>query len=314
MNKINEFISLIEESNSKGLLVDNDILTGFSGEKLIGTLQRLAQQLNPQKECYVEVGVFQGLSLLSVAKAFQNGDVYGIDNFSQFDKDNVNFSIVEEREKKLQLTNVNIINKDFEIALENLDKYIGNKKVGVYFVDGPHDYRSQLMCLLLAKPYLSEHAVILVDDSNYEHVRQANRDFLIANPDFKLLFESYNQTHPHNFSKEKQQEVQKGWWNGINILVHDPYGILPCTFPPTSSDKILFYNQHLNDSSKFPEAIPLALGIMNVLKPLRLLKLINRLRILKKAVDNSEKEHIGDFPRRNTFSKNLSNYNIIKPL
>lgn len=31
-----------------------------------------------------------------------------------------------------------LIDKDFEEALLNFDR-----KVGVYFVDGPHDYRSQ---------------------------------------------------------------------------------------------------------------------------------------------------------------------------
>ena len=94
-----------------------------------------------------------------------------------FDPEKKNLSIVEERLTKLQLDNAFIINNDYEDALENLRHTIGDKKIGVYFIDGPHDYRSQLMCLELALPYLHEQAVIIVDDSNYRNVRQANRDF-----------------------------------------------------------------------------------------------------------------------------------------
>ncbi|MBK7410887.1 MAG: class I SAM-dependent methyltransferase [Saprospirales bacterium] len=92
-----------------GLLFENDILTGFSGKKLVGTLQRLARQFVTPEQCYLEIGVFQYAT---------------------------------------------VINQDYEDALENLKTHIGEKKVGLFFIDGPHDYRSQLMCLLLIQPFL----------------------------------------------------------------------------------------------------------------------------------------------------------------
>ena len=96
-----------------------------------------------------------------------------------------------------------LIERDYEDALEALGNHIGDTKIGLYFVDGPHDYRSQLMCLLLATPFLSESAVIVVDDCNYPWVRLANRDFLISNPSFKLIFEAYTECHPGNMPEEK---------------------------------------------------------------------------------------------------------------
>ena len=196
INHFNEIKKIIDKSEDIGLEKKAKDLSGFSGEKLIGTLQRLMQYHNfLNSGCYLEIGVFQGLTLLSVASVIK-GNVYGIDNFSQFDQHNENYNLVIERAKSNDLTNINIINCDYEDALENLNSYIGDQKIGVYFIDGPHDYRSQLVCLQLAKFYLSKYAVIIVDDSNYEHVRLANRDFLLANPEFKLLYEAYTDCQP----------------------------------------------------------------------------------------------------------------------
>ena len=197
MNKLNVTYKAIESAYAEGIKKSNDgVLSGYSGHMLIGTLQRLSESLLDENTCYVEVGVFQGLTLLSSALCNSKASFFGIDNFAFFDPENKNKGIVEERIKKLGLTNVSLINKDYEDALESLEDYIGDKKIGIYFIDGPHDYRSQLVCLLLAKPYLADNAVILIDDSNYRHVRQANRDFLISHPEFKLVYEAYRCSSP----------------------------------------------------------------------------------------------------------------------
>jgi hypothetical protein len=44
---------------------------------------------------------------------------------------------------------------------------------GVYFYDGSHDYRSQLLGLLLAVPLLARRALLVLDDGNWPAVRQA---------------------------------------------------------------------------------------------------------------------------------------------
>ncbi len=191
---IKNITKAIEESENLGLHNDTakDILDGFSGEKLVGLMQRLPGLFaHDENACYLEVGVFQGLTLLSIAAANPNFKCYGIDNFAFFDPDGQNKGIIEKRIAKLNLSNAFLIEKDYEDALESLSIELGQTKIGVYFIDGPHDYRSQLMCLELALPYLTDHAVIVIDDSNYKHVRQANRDFLKIHPSYKLIFEAY---------------------------------------------------------------------------------------------------------------------------
>jgi hypothetical protein len=295
---IDKYKKAIQTAISEGLLKEETgVLTGYSGEKLVGCLQRLSEVAISEDSCYVEVGVFQGLTLLSVAKAIPNQSVFGIDNFAFFDREGKNYNIVKDRQKQLNLNNVNLINEDYEDALENLGKHIGNKKVAVYFIDGPHDYRSQLMCLELIKPFLAENAIILVDDCNYLHVRQANRDFLITNPSFKLLFESYTNVHPLNLTEKERENHSKGWWDGVNIIVHDPENSLKPVFPPTHRNRTLFENDHATHATKYPEAIPYLLPLVNLLGGIvykTATKLKNKKNILK-----------GNFKAMNTFSENL---------
>lgn len=80
-----KIVSAINETVTNGPLIDLQ-LEGATGEKVIGVLQRFALLLS-NNECYLEVGVYRGKSLLAVAKAIPEKQTYGIDNFSQFDKD-----------------------------------------------------------------------------------------------------------------------------------------------------------------------------------------------------------------------------------
>lgn len=296
-NKLQQIKKAIQESIENGALSDNrGILTGFSGEKLVGTLQRLSRLLLNENTCYLEVGVFKGLTLLSVAKEIGNIKAYGIDNFAFFDKEGVNYGIVKDRMAKLNLNNAEVINMDYEDALENLEKHLDGKKVGVYFVDGPHDYRSQLMCLALIKPYLSDDAVIIVDDSNYRHVRQANRDFLMTHPEFKLLFESYTEQHPLNLEPSNRSSAEKGWWDGVNVMIYDKQNLLKPSYPETYRSRTLYENEHLIHSTKHPETVPYLLKLSGILSPIiySFSKLKNKKEIIK-----------GRYKEMNTHSENL---------
>ena len=115
----------IQEAESQGLKIETEGLTGYSGKKMVGCLQRLSQLVVDKNNCYLEVGVFQGMTLLSVANALDKAyDAYGIDNFAFFDKDGKNYGIVKERRERLGLDNAKVINLDYEDALNNLSKYV----------------------------------------------------------------------------------------------------------------------------------------------------------------------------------------------
>jgi predicted O-methyltransferase YrrM len=311
ISSIDNIIDAIQESEMNGLLAENPVLNGFSGEKLIGLLQRLSNVCLSENECYLEVGVFQGLTLLSVAKAMKVGEAYGIDNFAFFDKKGENYSIVKNRIKSLDIDNAVIINMDYEDALEQLGNHIGEKKVGVYFVDGPHDYRSQLMCLELVKPFLARNAVIIVDDSNYRHVRQANRDFLTINPNFKLIYEAYTGCHPHNMTTKQESEARKGWWNGANVIIKDPDNQLEQMHPPTLRDRSLFENDHIIHGERASLYGPEVLRIASSLLSLNVLRICVNLARFFGKIRKTGFTRKGMYRSMNTYSDDIkgSNYN-----
>ena len=297
----------IKEAAQTGLLVDVVGLEGFSGDKLLGTLQRCARYQDERNNgAYLEVGVFRGLSLILVAKILRNSRAFGIDNFSQLDPDYKNRKIVEREAQRQQLKNLHLINLDYEDALENLQEHVGDQKIATYFVDGPHDYRSQLACLNLVKPFLADNAVIIVDDCNYEHVRLANRDFLFANPEYKLFFEAYTEFHPGNLAATELQRVRDGWWNGVNIIVRDVNNELQKQFPPTRKNRRLYENEHLIHAHKYGALGPEAVGILSLLDPLKPRDLFHALRNLRKMVKMLDIDFVGDFPSMNTFSEQLA--------
>lgn len=307
LDKIIECISSAEKS---GLVEgsENSVLTGFSGKKLIGTLQRLSRLYSDA--VYLEVGVFQGLTLLSVANSNSSLPCYGIDNFAHFDPGSKNLGIVKDRASQLGISNYNIINKDYEDALADL-KNVLDKPVGVYFVDGPHDYRSQLICLEMIKPYLHEQAVIIVDDSNYNHVRQANRDFLVCNPEFKLLFEAYTDCHPQNMTKAQEDEARNGWWDGVNIIVRDPQDALEVALPDTRRDRILYENEHVVHSHRLAELSPYALEVASLLFSNQFYKFPRALLGLYKKYLANKKEYASRWKFVNTYSDKLPKSKMI---
>ncbi len=298
--------NLIDDAQQNGRSFRSDILGGFSGDALIGALQRMSKyQEDRNGGSYLEIGVFQGLTLLSVAAVLKKTSAMGIDNFAYLDPGNKNFNIIEERARALSLKNYRLFNADYEDALENLRSQIGDEKIGTYFVDGPHDYRSQLVCLQLAKPFLADYSIIVVDDSNYRHVRLANRDFLLANPEFKLLYESYTPCHPVNMSAAIESAARKGWWNGVNIIVHDPAGLLERMLPDTLRDRHLFENEHVTQCLKYGFVAPELLFCVQSALSLRPIRAARQFAKLLKKLWNANPDLVGYYQSTNTFSDKL---------
>lgn len=181
-------------------------IKGLISEKKISLLLKYSKKFCNKKNWFVEIGTFQGLS--SISFAINNRDVkcITIDNFF-FGKKNL--KIFKQNKKKSKVKNLRLIPKDYEKAYSEL----ANKKVkiGLLFVDGPHDYRSQYFILEKYKKLLSSRCCIIIDDANYEHVRLATRDFLENNKEFKLVEQKYTKNHPEITQNE-------GYENGYNVI------------------------------------------------------------------------------------------------
>jgi predicted O-methyltransferase YrrM len=299
-NNLNEINKIINSTRDDNLIVNTLNLKGMSGKKLIYTLHSLTKLLCGDNVIYLEIGVFRGLTLISNSYYNQNVLCYGIDNFSLFDQDKQNISIINENVNKFNLLNTMIINLDYEVALDALNNYIGDNKVGVFFVDGAHDYRSQLVPLLRIIPYLAENAVVIIDDANYPHVRQATNDFLKSNHDFALLFEAYTTKHPSNMNKNEEFESLDGWWNGVNILIKDQKNLIKRNFVKEDM-KHLYFNSHDIFRHEFADIAFELIKLVQENKTIEIEELVKNHRLKNKNL----------FKHQNTYSSELTKYNLI---
>lgn len=216
MSKVLKFLSLINKNPNVKIVYKNnsDIL---NGEKNLQDIINATKFFCDKKNVYVEIGSFRGFTLIHNAIYNKNTKIIGIDNFSIFDKLNQNFNFIKSQIKKHNLKNIFFLKKDYQLAHKKI-----NNKIGVLFVDGAHDYRSTLLALLKYSPLMSKEAIIVVDDSNYYHVRKATSDFLDSNKDFQLIHQKYTNIHLGNANKKTREKLKKGIWNGINILYKGP--------------------------------------------------------------------------------------------
>jgi protein O-GlcNAc transferase len=184
---------------------------GMTAPSVLQMLHAAVGRLEPG-ECYCEVGCFQGATLVGALLGQPGRVAHAADNFSEFDPGGVNHAALT--------ANLAAFDLDKQVRFHNLDGedfLVGMRtagvKVGVYFYDGAHDYRSQLMGLLLAVPLLAERALLVVDDTNWPAPRQATWDFLAARPEARLLFDLPTPGNCHST-----------FWNGIMVLGWDALG------------------------------------------------------------------------------------------
>jgi len=166
-------------------------------------LVNLAASLVPAGERYVEVGTFRGTSLISALRGNDDLDAVAIDDFSFSEASR------EQLEANLERFGVagrpTILEGDFHEVLTG--GALSERSVGVYYYDAGHSYEDQLDGLRLIEPYLADEALVIVDDSDWERVERADRDFLASQSRAQLLLDipGKDKGFPH-------------WWEGVHVI------------------------------------------------------------------------------------------------
>jgi predicted O-methyltransferase YrrM len=191
----------------------DDVIGGIpnlAAENVLALLNLAASLLAPG-ESYVEVGTYYGASLIGAMRG-NTGDFVAIDAFV--------FGQIEVRGRKLPAASragleenlrrfgcerATILEGDAFEVLEG--GALGDRRVGVYYYDGPHSYDDQLRGLRAIEPWLADEALLVVDDEDWEQVARATRDYLASQPKARLLFE---------IPGEAGGYVQ--WWDGVAVL------------------------------------------------------------------------------------------------
>jgi predicted O-methyltransferase YrrM len=173
---------------------------GLAKENNLALLNLAASLLAPG-ESYVEVGSFKGLSLIA-AMLGNAGDFVGIDNFSLGGGSRKQ---LEANLRRHGLGGHTILEGDaFRLLAGGA---LGDRRVGVYYYDAAHDYGSQVRGLRLIEPYLADHALLIVDDTDWEQVARALRDYLASQPRAELLVKL-----------DGKDLGQPWWWEGVQVL------------------------------------------------------------------------------------------------
>jgi hypothetical protein len=158
------------------------------------------------EECYLEVGSYHGATLIGALLGHPGRLAHAADNFTEFDPAGSNHATLLANLGAFGLAGqVRFHRQHFEPLLRGLRG--SGVRVGVYLYDGAHDYRSQLLGLLLAVPLLAARALVVVDDGNFPAVKQATWDFMSVCPAARLLFDLPTPQNCHG-----------SFWNGLQVL------------------------------------------------------------------------------------------------
>ncbi len=154
---------------------------GMSGVKTAKLLNFAVSCLDP-KELYLEIGVLTGFTMISAGRG-NSRSIIGIDNSSEFGN-------MEDRlMKNLEMfphPSYQYISEDFRnvgIAEEN------ERKVGVLYIDGRHDFKEVTDSFEWAdRGLLADNAIIVLDDIAVNGVYEAIREWQKTHENYKMVF------------------------------------------------------------------------------------------------------------------------------
>jgi hypothetical protein len=133
-------------------------------------LLNLAVRRMPAEQVFVNVGVWNGFTMLAAMAGNDEKACCGVDNFSEFGGPKEAFleRFTSRRSAAHRFFDMDYV--DFFAA--GLDR-----PLAVYLYDGEHGFENQYRGLMVADPFFAEDAVIVVDDTNLDRARDATLRF-----------------------------------------------------------------------------------------------------------------------------------------
>jgi hypothetical protein len=201
----------LEDANNGISSLPSDILTmdGLSGIKTRHFYNNALKYIQPEK--YLEVGMWKGSSFISAM--YKNNCLgIGIDNWSGFGGPSEEF---HQNVKKFLVNNeqVDIRNGDC-FSLSTLEGISG---VDYYMYDGDHTFEDQRKALTIFLPLLADEFVFVVDDWNWEPVREGTFAGL-REINVEIVWSHEIRTTSDN-SHPPAETAKLEYWNGMAIFL-----------------------------------------------------------------------------------------------
>lgn len=175
----------------------------MSRPRVYAVLNACVSAMDPG-ELYVEVGTYQGGSLISALRD-NSARAIGVDSFGEFTASN-----------SLQITtgNLQAFGVQDRVVLHNqgfkefFAQCPADMKIQVYYYDGAHDYETQLAGMEAGWPFLQRGGLMLVDDYTYNEVSRAINQFVarhVGEVKFQFVVLPFENT-------------DETWWNGCVVM------------------------------------------------------------------------------------------------
>jgi len=188
--------------------ITNDIIN-IEGMTGIKTRHFYNNLLNMEDSRYLEIGTWKGSSVCS-AMCNNKAKIICIDNWSEFGGPKSEFLVNFEKFKGENDATF-IENDCFKVDVSILPKF------NIYMYDGNHTDESHYKALLHYYNCLDDIFIFIVDDWNWEDVRNGTLNS-IKKLNLKVLYEkeirmTWDNSHtPHDIAKYS-------WWNGIYVAI-----------------------------------------------------------------------------------------------
>lgn len=163
----------------------------------------------PKELAYLNIGVWNGFSLLAGMIDNDDKTCIGVDNFSKWGNPKANFLKRFKSHKSGQ-------HFFYESGYREYLNDQHRQSLGFYFYDGDHAYEHQKQAMELAECFFAKGCIIMVDDVNWEAPRKATHDFIKeSSAQYSVLFEGL--THPGKGPLDASA-MHPTYWNGILII------------------------------------------------------------------------------------------------
>jgi len=151
--------------------------------------------------CFVNIGVWNGFTLLAGMVGNAEKTCIGVDRFWQEKSPKDAFM-------KRFLTLRSPQHHFYELDCATYFQTVHTGKIGFYLYDGDHSYDCQMENLLAAEPFFADRCVIMIDDINYDETRQAAFDFMRqSHYDYEMVVHERTRSNRH-----------LTFWNGVMLL------------------------------------------------------------------------------------------------
>lgn len=171
-----------------------------------------------EDHAFVNVGVWNGFTMLAAMAGNDDRLCIGVDNFSEFGGPKEAFL---ERFAARRSVRHRFFDRDYvDFFAAGLDR-----PLGVYLYDGEHSYENQYRGLMVADPFYAEDAVVIVDDTNLDRARDATLEFARdSRLEWQVLYDQRTAAARH-----------PTLWNGLMILRAGGGGGEPVELPVIDS-------------------------------------------------------------------------------